>query len=49
MAEDIDRRTAHLRWLDANPHEPDCDAQRAETERAIEPATRAAAFFASGD
>ena len=45
LAEDIDRRTAHLQWLDANPNEPDRDQQRAETERAIELATKAAAFF----
>jgi hypothetical protein len=49
LAEDIDRKTAHLRWLDANPNEPDCDQQRAETERAIELATKAASFFPSGD
>jgi hypothetical protein len=45
LAEDMDRRTDHLAWLDANPGEADRDLQRAETERAIELATKAAAFF----
>jgi hypothetical protein len=49
VQEDRDRKLGHLRWLDANPNEPDCDQQRAETERAIELATRAATFFPSGD
>jgi hypothetical protein len=45
LADDIDRRTAHLEWLDTNPGEADREIQRAETERAIELAAKAASFF----
>jgi hypothetical protein len=45
VQEDRDRKLGHLRWLDANLGEEDRDQQRAETERAIELATKAATFF----
>jgi hypothetical protein len=43
--DDIERRTDHLRWLDAHPDENDHDQQRVESERAIELAGAALALL----
>jgi hypothetical protein len=45
--EDLDKNTDHLRWLEANPSEEDCDLQRAESERATELARRALVALAT--
>ena len=45
IEEDLDRNRDHLKWLEANPGEPDRDLQRAESERAIELADKAQRLF----
>lgn len=45
IEEDLDRNRDHLKWLDANPDEPDREQQRAECERAVELAAQATPIF----
>jgi hypothetical protein len=46
IRDDCDRLADHLAWLNAHEDEPDVAQQRAEPERAIELATKAASLFA---
>lgn len=45
ITEDLDRNRDHIQWLEDHPGEPDREQQRAESERAIELARQAQAFF----